>query len=1376
MKNDVEQNYFLGLDIGTDSVGYAVTDTTKEYNLLKYKGEPMWGVTLFEEAGHADERRAHRTARRALDRRQQRVKLIQELFAKEISKVDENFYRRIDESALLRVDAKEPYCIFNDSGFSDKDYHKRYPTIHHLIVDLINNKAKHDVRLVYLACAWLVAHRGHFLSDVSEDNVGSLLDFNTVFEGLEGFIQSPNEADETLIPWSVENRSKLNSLANILVQQTGVNRKYNDIITCLFDGKKPSNKADRDKYTYSTEGIFKLLAGGKYKLSELFFKEEYTDLGSISLDIDDEALDLVLREIGDDASLLIALKAVYDWTLLSELLINHRYISESKVDQYDQHKKDLLELKRIIKSLFPEKYDSVFKSADNGNYVSYCGNVKGVKRGTDTSKFKRCNQEAFCDYLKSALLTGVSDDVKEKIPEEMRDRILAKSFMPKQVNGDNRVIPYQLYYIELKTLLEKASQYLSFLNDKDTDGITTKEKILSVMKFRVPYYVGPLNKNNNERAWIERKSNDKIYPWNFEKVVDLDKSEQAFIDRMTNTCSYIAGEKCLPKHSLIYEKMETLNEINNIKVNGVPLSVDAKQCLFNDLFAKKKKVTIKAIKEMLCERNYCSKEDAEKISGIDATNIKASLQSRIAFSRLLSDRKLDEKSVEKIIERLTYSDDKLRFKKWITREFPQLNDDDIRYITSLKIKDFGRLSARLLCETYCANKTTGEIDSVIGFLWNSNDNLSMILLSDKYEFKAQIEEINREYYSSHPASLSDRLDQMYVSNALKRPIIRTLEIVNDIVKATGHAPEKVFVEMARGATEKQRNNRTKPRRQQLIDLYNKIADEDVRELSKQLDQKTDNDLQSDKLFLYFMQLGKSMYSGKVIDIDRLGDSKLYDVDHIYPQSFVKDDSILNNKVLVLSEENGKKGNMYPVDSEIRRVMSSFWFSLREHNLITEEKYKRLVRSTPFTEDEEWNFVNRQIVETQQSTKVIAELLNEKYPQTRIVYVKARLASNFRSDYEMLKSRVVNDLHHAKDAYLNIVCGNVYTEKYTKEWFLKTRGSKEYTVNQKILFSRKVVTNGQTVWDPDVSFASVRHTMQNNNVHETVYSFCRHGSFFDQQPVSGKEGLVPRKANLVPTDKYGGYNKTSNSYFMLVKYFVRGKHEIMVMPVEYMYSSQIEDGNLSMETYAIDRIERITGKKIEKVEFPLGHRKLKINTILSFDGFLGAISGSANGGQIIIISPIIALRVDSQWELYIKKLESFVEKIKNNEKLVYDEKFDFISKQKNEELYEALIRKYTEGIYSKRPNPQGDTLEKGIEVFRHLSEKDQAQLLLNIIQTFGRTSSGSDFQLIGGSKRSAVSTVSSFASNWMRKYKSVKIIDYSVSGIWKKESVNILQLL
>lgn len=60
-------DYYVGLDIGTNSVGWAVTDT--QYNILRKKGKSMWGVRLFEEAKTAAERRTARTNRRRLQRK-----------------------------------------------------------------------------------------------------------------------------------------------------------------------------------------------------------------------------------------------------------------------------------------------------------------------------------------------------------------------------------------------------------------------------------------------------------------------------------------------------------------------------------------------------------------------------------------------------------------------------------------------------------------------------------------------------------------------------------------------------------------------------------------------------------------------------------------------------------------------------------------------------------------------------------------------------------------------------------------------------------------------------------------------------------------------------------------------------------------------------------------------------------------------------------------------------------------------------------------------------------------------------------------------------------------------------------------------------------
>lgn len=172
------EKMYIGLDIGTDSVGYAVTN--ESYDVLKFHGEPAWGVTLFDKANLSAERRSFRTARRRLARRQQRAKLLQELFAPALTKIDPRFFIRLRDSALSREDTQEKYSLFDDLMYTDKEYYQQYPTIHHLISELMTSNDPHDIRLIYLACAWLVTHRGHFLNEIDK-TISTILPALTLF-------------------------------------------------------------------------------------------------------------------------------------------------------------------------------------------------------------------------------------------------------------------------------------------------------------------------------------------------------------------------------------------------------------------------------------------------------------------------------------------------------------------------------------------------------------------------------------------------------------------------------------------------------------------------------------------------------------------------------------------------------------------------------------------------------------------------------------------------------------------------------------------------------------------------------------------------------------------------------------------------------------------------------------------------------------------------------------------------------------------------------------------------------------------------------------------------------------------------------------------
>lgn len=521
-----------------------------------------------------------------------------------------------------------------------------------------------------------------------------------------------------------------------------------------------------------------------------------------------------------------------------------------------------------------------------------------------------------------------------------------------------------------------------------------------------------------------------------------------------------------------------------------------------------------------------------------------------------------------------------------------------------------------------------------------------------------------------------------------------------------------------------------------------------------------------------------MYSGETIDIERIKSDTYVNVDHIYPQAYVKDDS-LNNKVLVKSELNGLKSDKYPINSEIRKKMFPIWKSYRERGLISEEKFYRLTRQNGFSQEEKQGFINRQLVETRQSTKAITEVLKSKFPDTEIVYVKAGLAADFKHEYGIVKSRLINDLHHAKDAYLNIVCGNVYHTKFTKKFFMK---HDEYSIKTSTVYKKPIVVDGECIWNGEESIAFVKKVLSKNNIHYTRYAFCRNGGLFDQMPVTKKEGLIPRKMEL-DTTKYGGYNKSTASFFIFAKYTEKAKKEktdIMLVPIDLMVANKV----LSDETFAIEyicgEIAEISNKKKEEIiniSFPYRLRPIKINTRFSFDGFEACVTGKANGGQIIGLSSLMSLKLSSDDEKYIKKIDNYINKKKVNKKLIIDVAYDKICEESNKLLYLNLLNKLQSSIYQNVFGNQIGVIEDGLEKFLLLTKEEQCTVLFNIISLFktGR-GSGCDLTLIGGKKQAAVYNIGSKVSNWVKTYKCVKIIDESPSGIFRTESDNILEWL
>lgn len=1226
----------------------------------------------------------------------------------------------------------------------------------------MKNKEPHDVRLVYWACSWLLAHRGHFLLDISLDNINMINSGEGVISELMYWFDSqdyerPFECD-------------YNKFCGILIAENRRQERERKLKDLLWNGKKPEEK---ENCPIDVQKLIKLICGMKVGICDLFCNSEYADIQNNSISLSDANFDEIFEQLcseinADDAELIRISKAVSDWAQLQNVLNGKDFISEAKVDVYEKHKEHLKLLKKFVKKYIPAKYSEIFREAsDKNNYVRYSSNLKSAGE-IKSETFKNCSCEDFCKYIKSVFKGVVPDDEDKSDYSVMEEALEANCFCPKQIVGENRIIPYQLYYVELKKILENAANYLPFLNEKDEYG-SVSDKILQIMTFRVPYYVGPLvNLNNGGHSWIVRKSG-RILPWNFDDMVDRDKSEEEFIDKLTATCTYIAGEKVLPKNSLLYSKFTVLNEINNIRINGVRLDSAAKQGVYSNVFMKRRRVSLRNIKDFLASIGVFS-EKTDKLEGIDIS-VKSSLKPYLDFAHLFENGILTEEQAERIIARITVTTDKKRLKTWLKENYT-LEDKDINYLANLGYSDYGRLSRRFLSELPEVDIQTGEVigGTIIEQLWDNSVNL-MELLGDNRGFRKQIDKLNYDFYSEHPKSIEERLSEMYVPTAVRRAVIRTLDIVSEIGKLTGNAPAKIFVEMARDHTDDKKGKRTVSRKNQVENYLKKLPD--TEELLAQLETKSEGDLRGDKLFLYFMQLGKCMYSGEKISLDELG-TKLYDIDHIYPRSKVKDDSV-DNRVLVKSELNHDKGDVYPIKSEIQNKMRSFWTMLHKNGLVSDKKFERLIRITHFSDNELADFISRQLVETRQSTKAVAVLLKEMFPETEIVYVKAGLVSDFRHTFDLVKCRDVNDLHHAKDAYLNIVMGNVYNTKFTKNpyIFIKESGadSRNYSMKLDSLLDHDIVRGKTAAWRKDETLADVKNQMAKNNIRFVRYSYCKKGGLFDQNPLRKGRGQVPRKKGL-DVENYGGYQNSSISYFLLAKFTEKKKSVVSLVPVELRFASgikTIEDKERFCKEYA-------EKKKIAFEKVLLGGRIIKVNTLFEIDGFRANLSCKTNDS--IELKKGMPLILPPDFEQYVKKIASYCEKraeaAKIKAKTPDITKYDKITAEQNIELYDILLEKLTVTAYKVLMSNSAEVLRKNRDTFVGLSVEEQTVVLKQIVGLFGCNTMTSDLEPIGGKPRSGKITISMKLSV-SKRFSDIRIIDQSPTGLIERRSDNLLEL-
>ena len=1347
----MRKKYYLGLDIGTNSVGWAVTD--ENYNLYKYAGKRMWGIRLFEGGETAEQRRISRSNRRRLSRKKQRIDLLQELFAEEIAKMDPTFFIRLNESRLHLEDKStgEKFPLFTDKDYTDIQYYKEYPTIYHLRKELIENSKVHDVRLVYLACHHILKNRGHFLIN------GSFSDVKKLSSVCESMLNSFNGISKYQI--EINDIERLEEILSDRKKQKSVKAKE---LIQIFECGPCEDKTDEKTCKAIVSNLSKWLTGLKGNINSIFdmqFEEIDTSSFSFTEPKYEDTISAALEEkYPDYADVIQKIKAVYDWSVLVEIMAGEDYLSFAKVNAYNKHKENLCILKEVIRKYCDsEMYHKFFNGFDEKNgYGNYIGSI--YKNGHSYA-MKKCSTEDFYKTLGKILDKIQPEKEDENVLEELKVEVKNQTLLPLARTTANGTIPNQVHIQELKAILDNAKKYLPFLNEKDEYG-TVAEKIISIAKFRIPYYVGPLSTRHKEQganSWIVRKQEGRIYPWNFEEMVDLEQSNKEFIQRMTNKCTHLIGEDVLPKNSLLYSRYMVLNELNNLRIRGNKISVNLKQELYKELFCTKAKVTGKGL------LNYLKKEDEElaleDISGFDI-DFKSSLTSYLDFKKQILGEEIEKDKYKDIVENIIkwktiYDDDSKMMKKMIEREYPNVfSKDQIKKICRFKYSGWGNFSLSFLNGIRGADRETGENFTIIEALWKTNYNL-MQLLSKQFTFREEIDLINADKVGKiDKVSYDNTVKDLIVSPANKRAIWQTVQITEEIKKVMKCEPERIFIEMARGGEKEKR--RTVSRKARLLELYAACKD-DVRDWTKEIENREEREFNSKKLYLYYTQMGRCMYSGEEIDIDELMQkNSKWDIDHIYPQSKIKDDSI-DNMVLAKKVINNSKQNKL-LSPDIRIKMKKYWNTLYKGNFISKKKYDRLTRTEDFTNEELSGFIERQIVETRQSSKAVAELLNRLYEHSEIVYVKAGLVSDFRHDNKLLKSRRINDYHHAKDAFLNIVVGNVYNAKFTsnpRKWIKENRGT-NYSIRR--VFDYNVKRGNTVVWqgvkDAGHSIEAIRKTMARNDILYTEYTYCDKGELFNATLVrKGNDKAINLKKDL-DSVKYGGYNTPKTSAFAFIEFDGKKKerkNHIVEIPVYIVNIANRQPDTIK------EYLEQKKGyKNVVVKKYPI-----KKNALIKVDGYLARLRGATE--KDVLLKNAVQLVLRDEYSENIRKVEKYLE---NNIQYQADSKFEGFTQEDLNDLYDELYIKLKESIYNKRPANQLGTLEKGREKYRAIGDlREKAKIINNILALFQcDATTSTNLKEIGGTANAGNMA---YNKNTLPTKKLI-LIHQSVTGLFETE--------
>lgn len=483
--------------------------------------------------------------------------------------------------------------------------------------------------------------------------------------------------------------------------------------------------------------------------------------------------------------------------------------------------------------------------------------------------------------------------------------------------------------------------------------------------------------------------------------------------KMVGYCTFEPEEKRAPMASFSFEKFRFLQRANNIRwidENGEQQAISKEQVLllFEEALSRKTAINYYQIKNILGLSEgtrftavRLQKSDGEDISKAEKKEKLPELKFYHELEKVLSKRETQEywnnlKNDEDTLNQLAHVFTYYKYENSVAKELEALglpayivevlSKSAINYskVGSLSIKALKKITPFIL-----EGKRYDEASLAAGYHHSQ-------LAGGKKSHKLP------------------PIPQDYVRNpVVLRSASQTRKIINAVIERYG-ALDEIHLELGRDMNKSAEERRSIERDQK---ENRSQADSRLEEIKDTLGVSNPRPHDLVKYRLFKEQNGECAYSGKPISRNRIFEPGYVEVDHILPYSRSFNNS-LNNKVLVLTFENQKKGNRTPY--EYKKHDSQEWKRFSEWVIASPLRFakKRNLLIEDFDQREE-EFRSRNLNDMRYVSRLMKSFIEENLSfgedkKLRVVAVSGGVTAYLRNSWQLQKRRE-DHRHHALDA-------------------------------------------------------------------------------------------------------------------------------------------------------------------------------------------------------------------------------------------------------------------------------------------------------------------------------------------------------------------------